>query len=84
MSYRVVGGSSEITRLQIQGRSSSMGLDWSYPLVRSRLHNLYFSGGLDNKAFYSENTNKNTSDPKSYSDYESNSLRMGLSGNLYI
>lgn len=83
MSYRVVGGSSEITRLQIQGRSSSMGLDWSYPLVRSRLHNLYFSGGLDNKAFYSENTNKNTSDPKSYSDYESNSLRMGLSGNRF-
>ena len=83
MRYEVVGGPTSITSLQIKGRSSSMGLDWSYPLVRSRLHNLYFSGGLENKAFYSENRNKNASDPKSYSDYESNSLRMGLSGNRF-
>lgn len=83
MRYEVVGGPASITSLQIKGRSSSMGLDWNYPLVRSRLHNLYFSGGLENKAFYSENRNKNASDPKSYSDYESNSLRLGLSGNRF-
>lgn len=83
MSYQVVGGPSEITSLQIRGRSSSLGLDWSYPLVRARLHNLYFSGALENKAFYSENKNKNASDPKSYSDYESDSLRLGLSGNRF-
>ncbi len=83
MSYEVVGGPASITSLQIKGRSSSMGLDWNYPLVRARLHNLYFSGGLENKAFYSENKNKNTADRKSYSDYETDSLRLGLSGNRF-
>ena len=52
-------------------------------LVRTRLHNLYFSGGLDNKTFQSHNKNSDTNDPKSYSNYESDSLRMGLSGNLF-
>lgn len=83
MSYRVVGGSEGITSLQIKGRSSSMGLDWSYPLLRSRLHNLYFSGGLENKGFRSDNRNSNAADPKSFSDYETNSLRLGLSGNRF-
>ena len=83
MSYEVVGGPASITSLQIKGRSSSMGLDWNYPLVRARMHNLYFSGGLENKAFYSENKNKNTADRKSYSDYETDSLRLGLSGNRF-
>lgn len=83
MSYRVVGGPSSITSLQIEGHSGSVGLDWSYPLVRTRLHNLYFSGGLDNKTFQSHSRNTDTSDPKSYSNYESDSLRLGLSGNSF-
>lgn len=83
MSYRVIDGPSSITSLQVQGHSSSMGLEWSYPLLRTRLHNLYFSGGLDNKAFQSHNKNTDTTDPKSYSNYESDSLRLGLSGNLF-
>ncbi len=83
MSYKVIGGSQSITDLQIKGRSSSLGLDWSYPLVRSRLHNLYFSGGLENKGFHSDNRNSNAADPKSFSDYETHSLRLGLSGNRF-
>ena len=83
MSYKVVDGPSSITSLQVQGRSGSTGLDWSYPLQRTRLHNLYFSGGLDNKTFASHNINSSASDPKSFSDYESNSLRLGLSGNRF-
>lgn len=83
MSYEVVGGPASITSLQIKGRSSSMGLDWNYPLVRARLHNLYFSGGLENKGFHSDNRNSNPADPKSYSDYETHSLRLGLSGNRF-
>lgn len=83
MSYQVIGGSQSITDLQIKGRSSSMGLDWNYPLVRARMHNLYFSGGLENKGFHSDNRNSNAADPKSYSDYETNSLRLGLSGNRF-
>ena len=83
MSYKVIAGSETITSLQIRGRSSSLGLDWNYPLVRARQHNLYFSGGLENKGFHSDNRNSSAKDPKSYSDYETNSLRMGLSGNRF-
>ena len=83
MSYKVIDGSESITSLQIRGRSSSMGLDLNYPLVRARVHNLYFSGGLESKGFYSSNRNSNAEDPKSYSDYETNSLRLGLSGNRF-
>ena len=83
MSYKVIGGPSSITDLQIEGNSSSVGLEWSYPLVRTRLHNLYFSGGLDNKSFKSNNKNTITSDPRSYSNYESDSLHLGLSGNSF-
>lgn len=82
MRYRVVEGSESIKSLRIRGRSSSLGLDWSYPLVRARLFNLYFSGGLDEKSFFSESINK-SADPKSYSDYASHSLRLGLSGNRF-
>ncbi len=83
MSYRVVYGPDSITSLQVQGRSGSLGLDWSTPLLRTRMHNLYFSGGLESKAFASHNINSSASDPKSFSDYESNSLRLGLSGNRF-
>lgn len=82
MTYKVVDGPDSVQALNIRGRSDSLGLEWSYPLVRARLHNLYFSGGLDAKSFYSENKNK-SADPKSYSDYASNSLRLGLSGNRF-
>jgi hemolysin activation/secretion protein len=83
MSYRVVDGDASILALQIKGRSSSLGLDWNYPVVRSRLLNLYFSGGLENKRFYSDNLNSSTAMPNSYSDYETDSLRLGLSGNRF-
>lgn len=83
MSYRVTGGAQSITDLKIKGRSSSMGLDWSYPLLRARMHNLYFSGGLENKGFESDNRDSSPADPKSYSDYETHSLRLGLSGNRF-
>lgn len=83
MNYRVIDGDTGILALNIRGRSSSLGLDWSYPLVRSRLHNLYFTGGLENKGFYSDNINSNPSTPNSYSDYDTDSLRMGLSGNQF-
>lgn len=83
MSYKVVGGSADTRALQIRGRSSSMGIDVNYPFVRERMGNLYGSLNLENKGFYSEDIHKSLSDPKSYSDYESNSLRLGLSGNRF-
>jgi hemolysin activation/secretion protein len=83
MNYRVVEGANSVLALGIHGSSSSMGLEWSQPLVRARLHNLYFTGGLDNKSFYSSNRNSTPTDPQSYSDYETDSLRLGLSGNRF-
>jgi hemolysin activation/secretion protein len=83
MSYRVVDGPESIKTLNIQGRSSSLGLDWSYPIIRARLYNLYFAGGIENKHFHSDNRNSNPEDSKSYSDYDTNTLRVGLSGNRF-
>lgn len=83
MSYKVIGGPDSIVNLDVRGRSSSMGLDWSYPLVRARQHNLFFSGGLENKGFVSSNKDSQASNNKSFSDYESNSLRLALSGNRF-
>jgi hemolysin activation/secretion protein len=82
MNYKVIDGPSSLLGLNIQGNSRSMGLDWSFPVVRQRMRNLYFSGVLDNKRFYNENINK-TIDPNSYADYESNSLKLGFSGNVF-
>jgi len=82
MRYSVVDGASNLQGLGIQGNSGSLGMDWSFPLVRERMRNLYFVGGIDNKHFYNDNNNK-TSDPKSYADYASNSLRLGASGNSF-
>jgi hemolysin activation/secretion protein len=76
MRYKVIDGPSYNTAAQIQGGSSSMGLDWSYPLVRARMHNLYASGGLEHKHF-------ETRDTQVRSDYASDSLRLGLSGNRF-
>ena len=83
MSYQVVGGPESIVSLDVRGRSSSLGLDWSYPLVRARQHNLFFSGGLENKSFVSSNKDSQASNKQTFSDYESNSLRLALSGNRF-
>ena len=82
MNYKVIEGSSSLLSLNVQGSSDSMGLDWSFPVVRQRMRNLYFSGGLDNKRFYNDSINK-TSDTNSYSDYDLFSLRLGFSGNVF-
>ena len=82
MNYKVIDGPSSLVSLNIQGSSDSIGLDWSFPVVRQRMRNLYFSGGLDNKRFYNDSINK-TSDTNSYADYETNSLRLGFSGNVF-
>ncbi len=82
MNYKVIEGDAGIRAIDIKGKSSSLGLDSNFPLIRERLHNLYLSGGLESKGFHSED-NRKSSDPESYSDYESSSLRLGLSGNRF-
>ena len=83
MNYKVIGGSEGIRSLKIQGKSSSLGVDFSFPLLRERLYNLYISGGLENRGFSTEDNNKNLADSSSYSDYETNTFRTGLSGNRF-
>jgi hemolysin activation/secretion protein len=82
MDYKVIDGPSSLLSLNIQGSSGSVGLDWSFPVVRQRMRNLYFSGGLDNKRFYNDSINK-TNDTNSHANYDTNSLRMGFSGNVF-
>lgn len=76
MNYEVINGPSANTVSPVKGRSGSMGLDLSYPLLRARLSNLYLSGGVENKSFFNR-------DSTVTADYESNSVRMGLSGNRF-
>lgn len=76
MTYRVINSTVGAGAVPITGRSTSMGVDWSYPLVRARLHNLYFSGGLERKHFVAQ-------DFQLRSDYDTDSLRLGLSGNRF-
>lgn len=76
MDYEVVDGPSANSAAPITGRSSSFGLDWSYPLVRARLQNVYGTGALENKKFF-------TRDTQVRSDYATDSLRLGLSGNRF-
>lgn len=75
MQYRVITAAG--ASAQLRGRSGSLGIDWSYPLLRSRQHNLNFVGGLENKSFI----NRDITQVRS--DYETNSLRMGLSDSWF-
>ena len=75
MIYKVIDGPGAVA--QVQGRSNSMGFDLNYPLVRSRMFNLYASAGAENKSFYTQDTTGIRS------DYESYSVRTGLSGNRF-
>ena len=76
LNYRVIDGPGSDSVTPIQGNSGSLGLALTYPLVRARAQNLYLSMGLDRKSFY-------TSDATVHSDYASESLSAGLSGNRF-
>ena len=76
MAYKVIDGPSANSAAQIRGRSGSRGLDLTYPMLRARQHNLYLSGGLENKTFLNQ-------DSQVSADYESASWRVGLSGNRF-
>jgi hemolysin activation/secretion protein len=75
MSYRLVG--SDFSALDAKGSSSTAGLEASYPLIRSRLKNLYLSANLDHKTY------DNQAFAATTTRYVVNSLSLGLSGNLF-
>lgn len=59
------------------GRSSTAGLDVSYPLIRSRTKNLYLGLNLDHKAF------DNKFDQQTSTRYNIDNLALDLNGNLF-
>lgn len=67
----------EFKALDSEGNSTSMGLEASYPLIRSRLKNLYFTTALDSREF------DNSTLAGTTSDYGIQSASMGLSGNMF-
>ncbi len=75
LRYRLVA--PEFVALGARGTADTAGLDASYPLIRSRLANLYFNANLDRKRYDNESSGATTS------RYQSEALSLGLSGNLY-
>ena len=75
MTYRV--GLLGADGFEVTGLSETFGLETSYPLVRSRLSNLYVNLAVDNKIF------RNFGSDKRNQDYAIRSSSLGLSGNLF-
>ena len=75
MFYHVVAP-AEIVAADIHGSSTTFGLEARYPLLRTRLNNLYYSLTLDHKAF------DNADFEKTNSQYYTLSMSMSLSGNF--
>lgn len=75
LRYKIVA--PEFSALNSQGSSDSLGLEASYPLIRSRSRNLYANLNYDYKSFHNE------SGGAVQSDYASRNLSLGLSGNAF-
>lgn len=75
LSYKLVA--SDFSTLHGNGSSDSAGLEASYPIIRSRLKNLYLNLNYDAKKF------DNEFDGTTTSRYKTNALSMALNGNLF-
>ncbi len=75
LSYKLV--TAEFAALNGHGSSDNLGAEASYPLLRSRLKNLYLNLNYDHKGF------DNQSAGVTQSHYQTESGAIYLSGNLY-
>lgn len=75
LRYKIIA--PEFSALNSQGSSDSLGMEASYPLIRSRSRNLYANLNYDYKSFHNE------SGGAVQSDYASRNLSLGLSGNVF-
>ncbi len=75
LGYELVG--SDFAGLDGNGNSSTVGLNASYPLIRSRLKNLYLGLNYDHKYFYNQANQAITS------LYQIDDFAVGLNGNLF-
>jgi hemolysin activation/secretion protein len=75
LTYNIV--TADFAALDAHGTSTNVGLEASYPLLRSRLKNLYFSFNADDKRF------DNISAGQTTTDYSVQSGTFNLYGNLF-
>ncbi len=75
LAYNLV--QEQFKDLEANGTSQIYGAEASYPLIRSRMKNLYFAINFDHKQF------NNLANQVKTSDYEMNNVSVGLNGNLY-
>lgn len=75
LAYRLVA--DEFAALHGKGTSDTAGLEANYPLIRSRLRNLYLALNLDDKRF------DNQANLATTSHYAVRTVTAGLSGNLF-
>lgn len=73
--YKLI--SPQFRTLNAKGDSTSFGIDASYPLIRSRLKNLYLNLAYDQRRF------DNRANGETTSDYRIDSFSVGLLGNLF-
>jgi hemolysin activation/secretion protein len=75
LDYKVI--TADFAALDAHGTSTTAGLEASYPLLRSRLENLYLSFNLDDKRFDNDSAGAATT------NYTIRSASAGLYGNLF-
>jgi hemolysin activation/secretion protein len=75
LNYRIV--TAAFSSLDAHGNSTTAGLEANYPLVRSRLKNLYAAVNLDDKRFDNESAGATTT------HYAIQTASVGLYGNLF-
>jgi len=75
LDYKVI--TPQFEALDAHGTSTTAGLEATYPILRSRLENLYFSFNLDDKRFDNDSAGAVTT------RYAIDSLSAGMYGNLF-
>jgi hemolysin activation/secretion protein len=75
LSYKII--TSEFEALDARGTSTSFGLDTSYPIIRARLENLYFSAAVEDQRFNNQSVGETSS------RYSIQDGTLGLYGNLF-
>lgn len=75
LNYEVI--TQEFKSLALKGNSQTFGLEVSYPVLRSRLTNLYLQGTLDRKMFENERQGS------TISDYETDVAGITFYGNFF-
>ena len=75
LQYNLVA--TEFAALNAKGTSDTVGLESTFPIIRSRLKNLYLNINADSKSFDNQSSGATTT------SYRVNTVTLGLDGNLF-